>query len=71
MVKEGAWDTKQLWDTFWAWKQQVSGNGTVAQADFQRALQLAGTREEDLAEPRRQVRMMKPTVEEHWQACHE
>lgn len=42
-------EAKWLWDTFRAEKQQVSGNGTVAQADFQGALQLAGT-QEDLAE---------------------
>lgn len=28
-------------------------------------------RGKDLAEQKRQVRMMKPTVEEHWQARHE
>ena len=28
-------------------------------------------RGKDLAEQKRQVGMMKPTVEEHWQACHE
>lgn len=28
-------------------------------------------RGKDLAEQKRQVRMMKPTVEEHWQAHHE
>ena len=50
----------------------MSGNGTLAQADFQGALQLAGQAPgKDLAEQNRQVSVMKSTVEEQGRARHE